>query len=66
MRELSSARRAVKTAEGGPEGLAQTRWRVDKAKGAVGERGLVWWKDGDLDLNCHLVKTRFMRIGPPT
>ena len=30
--------------------------RVDDAKVALGERGPVWWTDGEPDLNRHLVK----------
>jgi hypothetical protein len=30
--------------------------RVDDAKVALGERGPVWWTEGEPDLNRHLVK----------
>ncbi|WP_338504511.1 hypothetical protein V6R86_10965 [Sphingomonas kaistensis] len=32
------------------------RARVDAAKRALGERGPVWWDDGDPDWNRHLAK----------
>ncbi|WP_367280028.1 hypothetical protein [Sphingomonas sp. LHG3406-1] len=32
------------------------RARVDAAKRALGERGPVWWTDGDPDWNRHLAK----------
>ena len=32
------------------------RSRVDAAKRALGERGPVWWTDGDPDWNRHLAK----------
>jgi hypothetical protein len=56
VKELSSARRAVRSADREPTALAEARRRVAKAKVALGERGPVWWTDGDPDLNRHLVK----------
>lgn len=35
--------------------MADNRKRVDTAKVALGERGDVWWADGDPDLNRKLV-----------
>lgn len=32
------------------------REAVDEAKQALGERGAVWWNDGEPDWNRHLVK----------
>lgn len=32
------------------------RVRVDAAKRALGERGPVWWDDGDRDWNRHMAK----------
>lgn len=56
VKELMSARRAVRDSQGDPEALAQARERVDKAKVALGERGPVWWSDGTPDFNRHLIK----------
>jgi hypothetical protein len=57
VRELLSARRAVKAAleTGNPEELAQARRAVDRTKTSLGERGPVWWTDGAPDLNRHKV-----------
>ncbi|HEV2558215.1 MAG TPA: hypothetical protein VGU45_06275 [Microvirga sp.] len=57
VRELMSARRAVRDAGGDPDRLAAARARVDAAKRALGERGPVWWTDGAPDFNRKLVKT---------
>jgi hypothetical protein len=60
--ELMDARRAVKAAKGSADAraLAAARSAVDAAKVALGERGPVWWTDGEPDLNRHLVKnTRY-------
>ena len=56
VKELMAARRAVRQAKGDRVALAQARARVDEAKIALGERGKVWWDDGEPDLNRHLVK----------
>jgi len=56
VKELMAARRAVRRAKGDQAALAQARARVDEAKIALGERGKVWWDDGEPDLNRHLVK----------
>lgn len=56
--ELMSARRAVNVAlknENKPAERA-ARGRVNKAKIALGERGPVWWRDGQPDYNRRLVK----------
>ncbi len=56
--ELMQARRAVKMARQANQldAEAAAHRDVDVAKRALGERGPVWWKDGDPDLNRHLVK----------
>ncbi len=56
VKELMSARRAVRDAKHDEHAMAQTHKDVDKAKVALGERGPVWWSDGVPDLNRHLVK----------
>ena len=35
---------------------AAARAAVDAAKGALGERGPVWWDDGEPDFNRRLVR----------
>ena len=56
--DLMRARRAVKTAKQQGDAIAEAAAHrdVDVAKIALGERGPVWWTDGDPDLNRHLVK----------
>lgn len=56
VRELMSARRAVRDA--GEDGVAMkaARSRVQVAKVALGERGPVWWSDGAPDLNRHMAR----------
>ncbi len=56
VRELMSARRAVRDAKGDSVATSVARSRVDKAKIALGERGPVWWDDGKPDFNRHLVE----------
>ena len=47
---LMSARWAVRDAKGeGGEALRVARARVDAAKRGLGERGPVWWSDGEPD-----------------
>ena len=55
VRELMAARRAVRDARGDPETLSAARSRVDIAKRALGERGPVWWNDGEPDYNRRMV-----------
>ena len=55
VRELMAARRAVKEARAGRGGMAAARSAVDRAKRGLGERGPVWWTDGEPDLNRHMV-----------
>lgn len=56
--ELMDARRAVKAAKanGDEEALAAARCAVDSVKRGLGERGPVWWTDGERDWNRCLVK----------
>jgi hypothetical protein len=56
VRDLMSARRAVRDARGDPEATAQARARVDAAKRALGERGPVWWTDGAPDFNRRMAR----------
>jgi hypothetical protein len=53
--ELMDARRAVREANRDEQSLKNARRRVHAVKVALGERGPVWWDDGALDLNRHLV-----------
>jgi len=56
VRELMTARRAVRSVRDDPEALARVRAQVDAAKRALGERGPVWWDDGAPDYNRQLVR----------
>jgi hypothetical protein len=51
-----AARRAVKDAEDDVEKMKIARQRVDAAKIGLGERGPVWWNDGEPDYNRKLVR----------
>lgn len=53
--ELMDARRSVGVAKrrGDKLGERNARMRVDHAKRDLGERGPVWWTDGDADYNRH-------------
>lgn len=55
--ELMAARRdvGVQSRAGNADGLRDARSRVDCAKRALGERGVVWWTDGAPDFNRKLV-----------
>lgn len=57
-RELMRHRSAVgrATRAGNREALREARRGVHAAKVALGERGPVWWTDGEPDYNRHLVK----------
>jgi len=59
VRQLMSARRSVGAAQknGDPDALAVARADVDRAKRALGERGPVWWADGDPDLNRKMARS---------
>jgi hypothetical protein len=54
--ELMSARRAVRCVRDNPKAVAEVRSRVDAAKRALGERGPVWWNDGEPDYNRQMVR----------
>ena len=56
VRELMTARRAVREALAGRGDLATARATVDVAKRALGERGPVWWTDGAPDLNRRMAR----------
>jgi predicted LPLAT superfamily acyltransferase len=56
VKQLMSARRAVRQAKGDPDRLAAARSRVDTAKVALGERGPVWWNVEEPDFNRQLVR----------
>jgi hypothetical protein len=53
VRELMTARRAVRDAADSKERIA-ARLKVDAAKKALGERDDVWWEDGAPDYNRRL------------
>ena len=57
-KELMSARRAKGAAMKVQDRDARetARARVDAAKIALGERGDVWWDDGEPDYNRHMAK----------
>jgi hypothetical protein len=54
VRDLMAARRAVRDAKGDAAATADARAEVDKAKWALGERGPVWWTDGEPDYNRRM------------
>jgi hypothetical protein len=56
VKELMSARRAIRNAVPGSAAKAEARSKVDAAKVALGERGPVWWDDGAPDFNRKLAK----------
>ena len=56
VKDLMSARRAVRDAKGEKAATAEARSRVEQMKVALGERGPVWWDDGEPDYNRHLAK----------
>lgn len=57
--ELMRARRGVAIARknGDAAAEAEAHEAVNDAKTALGERGPVWWNDGDPDLNRHMART---------
>jgi hypothetical protein len=57
-RELLNGRRAMKAAKvtGDEEAIASARRLVRRAQEALGERGAVWWTDGQPDFNRRLAK----------
>jgi hypothetical protein len=56
--ELMAARRDVGSSrrEGDGDAESAAHGRVDEAKRALGERGPVWWTDGEPDLNRHMAR----------
>jgi hypothetical protein len=56
VKDLMSARRAVRAAQDNPEALREARACVDEAKRELGERGPVWWTDGAPDLNRRMAR----------
>lgn len=54
VKDLMSARWAVRDAEGDRVATSEARKRVDLAKVALGERCLVWWEDGAPAYNRHM------------
>ena len=56
VRELGSARNAVRRRRAGGAGLEEARKRVDAAKVGLGERGPAWWTDGAPDDNRRLAR----------
>jgi hypothetical protein len=59
VRDLMAARRDVGAArrQGNRAALADAGFRVDAAKVDLGERGTVWWLDGEPDLNRRMART---------
>jgi hypothetical protein len=58
VRELMSARRAVRDAKRAADERAESAAHraVDGFKQALGERGPAWWGDGSPDLNRHMAR----------
>lgn len=57
VRDLMSARRAVRDALRGRGDLSEARARVDAAKIALGERGAPWWSDSAPDYNRRMARS---------
>ena len=59
VRDLMNARRAMGEARrsGDLVAGAAAKAAVDATKRVLGERGDVWWSDGQPDLNRHLART---------
>ncbi len=57
-RELLNGRRALKTAKtvADEAAIAAARAMIRAAEVGLGQRGVVWWKDGTPDLNRQLAK----------
>ena len=55
VQELMAARRDLRGPAIDPEATLAARGRVDAAKRALGERGPVWWNDGEPDYNRRRV-----------
>ncbi len=58
VKQLMTARRAVRTARQAVDGPGEARAhaQVDLVKRVLGERGPVWWLDGAPDLNRHMAR----------
>ena len=56
VKDLMSARRAVRDARDNPDALRDARARVDAAKRRLGERGPVWWTDGAPDFTRRMAR----------
>ena len=58
VKQLMTARRAVRSARAAADETAETHARaaVDRAKRGLGERGPVWWTDGAPDLSRHMAR----------
>lgn len=58
VKRLMDARRAVKAAKRAEDeaALKEARSQVNETKEALGERGPVWWTDGDRDYNRCMAK----------
>lgn len=56
VKDLMSARRAVRDAKGDQAATKLARDLVDRAKVALGERGAPWWDDGAPDYNRHMAR----------
>lgn len=57
VRELMTARRAIRDSRSDPEKLGKARAAVDVVKTGLGERGPVWWTDGAPDFNRKMVRS---------
>ncbi len=57
VKQLVSARRAIRSAAGNADALAGARLLIDAAKRKLGERGPVWWDDDAPDYNRRRVRT---------
>lgn len=57
VKQLMTARREIKAAKasGDDDALKDARFKVQRAKVGLGERGPVWWDDGADDFNRHKV-----------
>jgi hypothetical protein len=55
VKELMSARRAIRDTADKPSQRQVARDRVSRAKRELGERGLPWWDDGAPDYNRRKV-----------
>ena len=71
VKRLMDARRAVRDARKSGDAARETAAHadVDEVKTLLGERGPVWWADGDPDLNRHMARNTlyadwFAALGP--